>query len=73
MLDQRQLGAGMQLSKVYLIHERTDKEDPATCAAKEILSREGVRQTLGIESVPLVGNGKNEIVASVLEGNFDVT
>jgi len=34
VLDKRQLGSGMQLSKVYLIHERANQEDaPAQRAA----------------------------------------
>jgi hypothetical protein len=33
MFDQRQFGSGMQLSKVYLIHERTDQEDAAAGSA----------------------------------------
>jgi hypothetical protein len=33
MFDKRQLGSGMQLSKVYLIHEGADEEDAAAGAA----------------------------------------
>jgi hypothetical protein len=29
MLDQRQLGSGMQLFEVYLIHKRPNEEDAA--------------------------------------------
>src|SRR5438105_15709709 len=34
MLHQRQFGSGMQLSKVYLIHEGADDEDAAARAAQ---------------------------------------
>ena len=58
MLDQRQFGSGMQLSKVYLIHEGADKEDAAAGAAQKIFRRQGVGQRLRVEAFALVGDGK---------------
>src|ERR1039458_4123833 len=45
-LDERQLGSGMQLSKVHLIHEGTDKEDATAGAAQEIFRRQRVGKRL---------------------------
>ena len=56
MLDQRQLGSWMQLSKVYLIHEGTDEEDAAAATAQQVFRRQGVRKRLRVEAPALVGN-----------------
>ncbi len=55
MLYQRQLGPRMQLSEVYLIHERPDEEDAAAGAAQKIFRRQGIGKGGGIQSLALVG------------------
>lgn len=72
MFDERKFGSGLQLSKMNLIHERTDEEDAPAGAAKEVFRRERIRQRIRIESVPLVRDGKDQVTAGVFEGDVDM-
>ena len=53
MFDKRQLGSGMQLTKVYLIHERTDKEDAAAGAAQTLARQCEGASAAGLEQAML--------------------
>src|ERR1017187_6188080 len=72
MLYKRQLGPGMQLSKVYLIHKRTDKEDAPPCAAQQVFLREGIGHRFRNETVTLVRNGNYQRLASLLKTDCDL-
>src|SRR5450631_3877524 len=72
MLYQRQFGPGMQLTKVYLIHEGTDKENTAAGSAQQVLLCERIGHLLGNESPALICNGKNQSLAGVLEAHRDL-
>ena len=72
MFDQRQLGSRMQLTKVYLIHEGADEEDAPPRAAQEVLRGQGVWKRLQIEALALVGKGKDQLFAGVLETGRDL-
>ncbi len=72
MFDQREFGAGMQLAKVYLIHEGADEEDAAAGAAQDVLGRERVGDGCGVESGALVCDADDEGVGVGLEGGGDV-
>ena len=56
MFNQRQLGARVQLSKVYLIHEGSDKEDAAASAAQKVLRGQRVGKFVRIYPFSLVGD-----------------
>ena len=71
MLDQCQLGSWMQLSKVYLIHEGTDKEDATASATEQVFRGEGVGQCIGIQTLALVGDGEDEGRAGVFKAYGD--
>ena len=72
MFDQGQLGSGMQLPNVYLIHEGADEEDAPPRAAQEVLRGQGVWKRLQIEALALVGKGKDQLFAGVLETGRDL-
>jgi len=72
MLNQRQLGARIQLSKVYLIHEGTNKEDSAAGAAQQIFRSQGVWNCVGIEASALIGDFKDERRAGVFQADGDL-
>src|SRR5579859_2923969 len=72
MFYQRQFGSGMQLSKVYLIHERADDEDAAAGAAQQVFRRQRIGKRLRIESFALVGNDKYQVLAVVFERGGDL-
>ena len=71
MFDQGHLSSGMQLTKVYLIHEGTDEKDAASCAAEEILRCERIRDGVWVEPGSLIGDGNDEGFAIVLESSDD--
>ena len=60
MLDQSQFGSGVQLTKVDLIHERTDEEDAAAGAAQEILRGQGIGKRRRIDALALVRDGEDQ-------------
>lgn len=72
MLDEGQFGSGMELTKVYLIHEGADEEDATAGAAEEIFRGEWVGQGFGVEAFALVGDGDDERRAVVLKAGGDV-
>ena len=51
MLYKRQFGPGIQLSKVYLIHEGTDKEDAAAGSAEQVFLGQRVGNLLRDEAL----------------------
>lgn len=59
----------MQLAKVYLIHESSDKEDAATGTAKDVLRCERVWNSGWIEACALVGNTDDQVLRIGLEGS----
>src|ERR1017187_3973749 len=71
VFDKGQFGAGMQLSKVYLIHEGADKEDAAPSAAQKVFRGQRVGKGVRIEALALVSNGDDECGAGVLKGGGD--
>src|ERR1035437_111273 len=72
MLDQRQLGSGMQLSEVYLIHEGSDQEDAAPRAAKQVLRGQRVGKRLRVQSFALVSDGNHQRRAGVFKAGGDL-
>ena len=54
MFDECQFRAGMQLPKVYLIHEGLDEKDAATRTAKDIFRGQGIGDLVRIEPRALV-------------------
>jgi len=62
----------MQLTKVYLIHERADKEDATAGAAQKILRSQGVGQRVRVKPLALVGDHKDQIAPVVLKADGDL-
>src|SRR5580704_15279880 len=50
VFDKSKFGPGMQLAKVYLIHERFDEEDAAAGTAEDIFRGEWVGNVGGIKT-----------------------
>ncbi len=71
MLDESQLRTRMQLLEVYFIHEGANKKDAATGAAQKILGRERVGQCVGIQSLSLIGDANDEVLALDFKRNRD--
>src|SRR5271165_7071397 len=67
MLDKCQLGSGMQLLEVYLIHERSNEEDAAAGAAQKILGSQGVGQRFRIKPLSLVGDTNDKGFAGIFK------
>ena len=72
MFYQRQLGPGVQLSKVYLIHQRPDEKDAAAGAAEKVFLSQRIGDFLGIEARALVGDGDLQVLAGIFERNLDL-
>ncbi len=72
MFDERQLGSGMELTKVYLIHERTDQEDPPPGAAQKIFRCQWIGKRVRVKPLALVGNDKNKRRACVFKARYDL-
>ena len=72
MFDQGQLGSGLQLAKVYLIHEGPDEEYAAAGPAQEILRFTRVRQSSGVQAFALIGDLEHKRRSGVLkiDGNL---
>ncbi len=68
----RQLGPGMELTKVYLIHEGTDKEDAAAGAAQTIFRRQRIGNLIRIETRTLVRDGKDQRLPGVFKAHRDL-
>src|ERR1700744_1606344 len=60
VLDKGELSTGVELTKLYFIHERTDKKDTAAGAAQQIVRREGIGQGRRIEPRTLVGDADDQ-------------
>src|ERR1019366_6162590 len=71
-LHKRQLGSRMQLTKVYLIHERADEEDSTPCAAQQILWGQRIGQGCGINALAFVGNNEDQSRAGVFKADVDL-
>jgi len=54
MLYKRNFSTGVQLTKVYLIHEGSDKKDAAASAAKQIFRCQRIGNLLRIKALPLI-------------------
>ena len=72
MFDECEFGAGLELTKVDLIHERPNEEDAATGAAEEILRSERVREMFPVDAFSLIGDGEDERFAIVLKTGCDL-
>ena len=62
----------MQLSKVYLIHERPHQKDSPSRPPQQVLRRQRIGQRLRIQSRSLVGDGKHQLRARILQAHPDV-
>src|ERR1035441_3316411 len=69
--DQRQLGSGMQLSKVYLIHEGSDEEDAAPRAAQQVFWSQRIGNGIQVKPLALIGDGHHQRRAGVLKAGED--
>ena len=67
VLNQGEFCAGLELTKMDLIHEGSNEKDAATGAAEEILRSQGIGKLLPVHAFALVGDGKNQGFAVVLE------
>ena len=72
MFDQGHLRAGVQFSKVYLIHEGADEEDAAAGAAHEVFGRQRIGQGVGVEAFALIADLDDEGFAVVLKARGDL-
>jgi len=67
VFDQGELGAGLKLAKVNLIHEGADEKDAAAGTAEQVLRGEGIGEMFPVHAFALVGDGKDEGFAVVFE------
>ena len=72
VLDEREFSAGLELTKVDLIHEGADEEDAAASAAKKIFGCERIGQVFPIDAFTLVGDRKDKGFAVVLKAGCDL-
>src|SRR6185437_13574505 len=62
----------MQLSKVYLVHERANEEDSAPGAAEKVFGRQGVGKRVGVEALALVGDSEDKGRAGIFKAEGDL-
>ncbi len=67
MFDQRQLGSGIQLSKMYLIHKGSHEEDAAPRAAQQVFWSQRIRKGIRVQPLALVGDDDHQRRAVVLK------
>jgi len=60
VFDQCQFCSGLELTKVDLIHERSDEEDTAAGAAQKILRSKWIGKILPIDAFALIGDRENQ-------------
>jgi len=70
-LDQGNFGSGIQLAKVYLIHEGAHEKDAAAGGSEEIFWRKRVGNGVKVEAGALVGDRDDEGVGGDFEGCGD--
>src|SRR5579875_1067643 len=68
MFDQRQLGSGMQLPEVYLIHKGANEEDAAAGAAQQVLGSQRIGESGGVESFAFIRDADHKVRAGIFEG-----
>src|ERR1700691_5656179 len=69
MFDEGKFGAWLQLSKVYLIHERPNEKDTSSGASQQVFRRQRVGQRLWIQAFSLVGDANYQRIRGLFEGS----
>ncbi len=72
MFDQREFSTWVCLAKVYLIHKGADEEDASARTAEDVFGRQGVGESLGVETYALISHLDEQVVGRGLKGDGDV-